>query len=124
MEKIAQMALLVDFYGPLLTDKQRNVWDFHYQQDLSLAEIAEIENTSRQAVHDLLKRTEKLLSEYEEKLGLIKRFWAEKEKLQEAERLLQELNASDFANNFAWERFSKAHSKVHEVFLDVAENIE
>lgn len=120
MEKFARMALLADFYGPLLTEKQRNVWDLHYQQDLSLAEIAEAENTSRQAVHDLLKRTEKILTDYEEKLGLIDRFLTEREKLQEAETLLENLIADKdhlkSLNSTFRAKLTDIRTKIHEVF--------
>lgn len=111
MDKLAKMALLVDFYGPLLTEKQRNVWDLHYQQDLSLAEIAEVEHISRQAIHDLLKRTERILAEYEDKLGLVQRFWTERKKLMEVQVLLQELNEQDYTNLAAWERHCQIRTK-------------
>lgn len=74
IEKIARIALLLDFYGGLLTDKQQLCLDMHYNQDLSLAEIAETFSVSRQAVHDILKRAENLLEEYEMRLGLLQRF--------------------------------------------------
>ncbi|GAB6152306.1 YlxM family DNA-binding protein [Desulfosporosinus burensis] len=119
MDKLAEMALLVDFYGPLLTEKQQNVWDLHYQQDLSLAEIAEIEHISRQAIHDLLKRTERILAEYEEKLGLVQRFWTDREKLMEVQTLLEGLNKEDFTNPAAWER----HCQMRSMFEDVFKNI-
>jgi hypothetical protein len=116
MEKLARMALLVDFYGPLLTEKQRNVWNLHYQMDLSLAEIAEAEHISRQAIHDLLKRTERILAEYEEKLGLIQRFWAEREKLMEAKTLSWGLGEHDFASRSAWERHQQLRAMIDEVY--------
>ncbi|KJS48665.1 putative DNA-binding protein [Desulfosporosinus sp. BICA1-9] len=119
MDKLAEMALLVDFYGPLLTEKQKNVWDLHYQQDLSLAEIAEIEHISRQAIHDLLKRTERILAEYEEKLGLVQRFWTDREKLMEVQTLLEGLKKEDFTNSAAWER----HCQMRIMFEDVSKNI-
>ena len=74
MEHLVQMGLLYDFYAPLLTDKQRQIAEEYYFQNLSLAEIAEEDKTSRQAVHDLLRRTEELLVRYEERLGLYKGF--------------------------------------------------
>lgn len=116
MEKLAKMALLADFYGPLLTDKQRNVWDLHYQQDLSLAEIAEVEHISRQAIHDLLKRTERILAEYEAKLGLVERFWAERGKLLEVQALLKEFNRQDFGSQAAWERHQLIHAMINDVY--------
>ncbi len=120
MEKLAKMALLADFYGPLLTDKQRNVWDLHYQQDLSLAEIAEVEHISRQAIHDLLKRTERILTEYEDKLGLLQRFWAEREKLMEVQALLEELKEQDFSSQTAWERHQQIHTMIDDVYVIVS----
>lgn len=120
MEKLAKSALLVDFYGPLLTEKQRNVWDLHYQQDLSLTEIAEVEHISRQAIHDLLKRTERILNEYEDKLGLVQRFWTEREKLIEVQTLLQDLNKQDFSNSRAYEHHQKIRSMIEDVFNTIA----
>jgi len=120
MEKLARMALLVDFYGPLLTEKQRNVWNLHYQMDLSLAEIAEAEHISRQAIHDLLKRTERILAEYEEKLGLIQRFWAEREKLMEVKTLSWGLGEHDFASRSAWEQHQRLRAMIDEVY-DISE---
>jgi len=120
MEKLAKMALLVDFYGPLLTEKQRNVWDLHYQQDLSLTEIAEVEHISRQAIHDLLKRTERILTEYEDKLGLVQRFWIEREKLMEVQTLLQGLTKTDFSSQTAYECHQKIRTMIEDVFANIA----
>lgn len=122
MEKLAKMALLADFYGPLLTEKQQNVWDLHYQQDLSLAEIAEVEHISRQAVHDLLKRTERILAEYEEKLGLVQRFWTEREKLMEVQALLQGLDEHDFSSPAAWDRHQEIRSKINDIYFNVSDD--
>lgn len=121
MEKLAKMALLADFYGPLLTEKQRNVWDLHYQQDLSLAEIAEVEHISRQAIHDLIKRTERILAEYEEKLGLVQRFWAEREKLMEVKTLSQGLKEQDFTSQSAWERHQQLRAMIDEVYVNISD---
>ncbi|HUS89471.1 MAG TPA: putative DNA-binding protein [Desulfosporosinus sp.] len=121
MEKLAKIALLADFYGPLLTEKQRNVWDLHYQEDLSLAEIAEVEHISRQAIHDLLKRTERILAEYEEKLGLVQRFWAEREKLMEVKTLSQGLNEQDFTSWSAWERHQQLRAMIDEVYVNISD---
>ncbi|MDP4125665.1 MAG: putative DNA-binding protein [Bacillota bacterium] len=119
MDKIAKMALLADFYGPLLTEKQQNVWDLHYQQDLSLAEIAEAEHISRQAIYDLLKRTERILAEYEEKLGLVQRFWTERLKLAQVQALLQEFDEQDFASDPARERYQKVSAMIEDLFLNI-----
>ncbi|HOJ76742.1 MAG TPA: putative DNA-binding protein [Bacillota bacterium] len=74
MERLVRTGLLYDFYGGLLTDKQRKVMELYYNEDWSLAEIATKEAVSRQAVHDLLQRSERLMEEYEAKLGLVKLF--------------------------------------------------
>ena len=74
MDDILQLTLLYDFYGELLTEKQKQVYELHYQNDLSLTEIGEELSISRQAVRDQLKRTEKILLDYEEKLQLVSRF--------------------------------------------------
>ena len=68
---MVEEGLLYDFYGPLLTAHQQKVYEMAVYEDLSLNEIADIEGVSKQAVHDLLKRTTTLLKGYEEKLGLI-----------------------------------------------------
>ena len=69
-----EIAMLLDFYGELLTEKQRETMELYYNEDLSLAEIAEPLNISRQGVRDSIKRGEKQLMELEDTLGLAKRF--------------------------------------------------
>ena len=68
-----ERALLFDYYGGMLTDKQRDCFDMRYNQDLSLGEIAEAMGVSRQAVNDNLTRTEALLRRMEENIGSVKR---------------------------------------------------
>lgn len=67
-------SMLLDFYGELLTDKQRECFDLHYNEDLSLSEIAEQSGISRQGVWDNIRRAEAALQEIEDKTGLIGRF--------------------------------------------------
>lgn len=68
-----EMALLFDYYGGMLTDKQRDCFDMRYNQDLSLGEIGEALGVSRQAVCDNLSRTEALLRRMEQNIGCVQR---------------------------------------------------
>lgn len=74
MEKIVEQGLLYDFYGELLTDHQKQVYEAAVYHDMSLGEIAEDFGISRQGVFDLIKRCDKTLQGYEEKLKLIQKF--------------------------------------------------
>ena len=69
-----RMAMLFDFYGDVLTDRQKEFYDLYYNEDLSLGEIAENYGITRQGVRDVIVRAEAVLTELEDKTGLIKRF--------------------------------------------------
>lgn len=69
-----RMTMLYDFYGELLTDRQKEFFDFYYNDDLSLSEIAENAGISRQGVRDVIVRAEGIMQEVEDKTGLIRRF--------------------------------------------------
>lgn len=81
MERIVEQGLLYDFYGELLTDHQKSVYEDAVYNDMSLAEMAGQYGISRQGVHDLIRRCDKLLAEYEEKLHLVKKFTEAKKTL-------------------------------------------
>lgn len=72
--QVYRMSMLFDFYGELLTDRQREFFDLYYNDDLSLAEIAENAGISRQGVRDIIVRAEGVMQEVEDKTGLIRRF--------------------------------------------------
>lgn len=74
LDKIVRIGLLMDIYGDLLTEKQRNFVKMHYEDDMSFQEIAETANISRQAVFDAVKNAEESLENFESKLNLISRF--------------------------------------------------
>lgn len=74
MEKFYEQALLYDFYGELLTPHQRSIYEDAVFNDMSLSEIAEEQGISRQGVHDLIRRCDKILQDYESKLHLVNKF--------------------------------------------------
>lgn len=84
-------AMLLDFYGDLLTAKQRECFDLHYNEDLSLSEIAEQSGISRQGVWDNIRRAQTALDEMEEKTGLVRRFSRIDGALERLSRQLEEL---------------------------------
>ena len=85
MEKIIERNLLFDFYGDLLTERQRNIYQDAVYGDLSLSELADDYGISRQGIHDQIKRCDKALEEYESKLHLVERF----EKIKQYSKELQ-----------------------------------
>lgn len=90
MEKIVEQGLLYDFYGELLTKHQRQIYENIVYDNLSLGEIAQEEGISRQAVHDIVKRCDKSLQDYEDKLQLIARFESIKAKISAINRLSEQ----------------------------------
>lgn len=90
MEKIVEQGILYDFYGQLLTEHQKNIYEDVVFNDLSLGEIAKEQGISRQGVHDLIKRCDKILAGYEEKLQLVHKFNQTKKKVEEIRQLTRE----------------------------------
>ena len=84
MEEKVKISMLCEFYGKLLTEKQYEFINDYYNNDLSLSEIAENNNITRQAVRDIIKKGEKKLFEYEEKLRFMKRTLNQEKKIEEA----------------------------------------
>lgn len=97
-EKNLTMTVLFDFYGEILTEKQKQVIDLYYNDDLSLAEIAEQAQITRQGVRDCIKRAEATMSFMEEKLGLARKFGV-------AHRSIEEIRADAAAIAEINERF-------------------
>ena len=92
MSKDLSISILMDFYGELLTQKQRDTLDFYYNSDYSLAEIAEHFDISRQGVRDFIKRGEKQLAEFEEKLGMVKKYSTISSHISEIESVMESNN--------------------------------
>ena len=84
MEKKVEISMLWEIYGKLLTNKQYEIIDNYYNADLSLSEIAENNKITRQAVRDILKKGEKKLFEYEEKLGIMRRMLNQEKRIEKA----------------------------------------
>jgi len=107
---MTRMTWLYDFYGNLLTDKQKQYMELYYSHDLSLGEISEEQQVSRQAVHDNLKRAQKALENYEDKLGLVAKFMQERAKLNKIVVLLE-----DFEKTGAIQPVGEATGMIKEI---------
>ena len=97
-----RMAMLFDFYGDLLTERQREFYDLYYHEDLSLSEIAENYGISRQGVRDVIVRAEAAMSEIEEKTHIIRRFHQSRAAIAAidaaADRLLQAVDERSYGD--------------------------
>ena len=91
LEQRIYLAQLFDIYGPLLTEKQRRCLEMHLLEDFSMSEIGESLQVSRQAVYDILHRSEQTMTEYEDKLGLPQRLTKQRQELTEIYDELQVL---------------------------------
>lgn len=92
MEKIYKISLLLDFYGQLLSQKQYEILDLHFNNDYSLSEIAEHYNLSRQGIYDNIKRGKAYLLNLEDKLGLVSKFTEQKTKAEKILEYIKKIN--------------------------------
>ena len=95
LEERVYLSMLYDFYGALLKENNRRIFEAYIQEDYSISEIAEEMEISRQAVHDAVKRITKHLRGYEEKLGLLERFELQRNEMKRLHECLQEMNISE-----------------------------
>lgn len=95
LEERVYLSMLYDFYGALLKENNRRIFEAYIQEDYSISEIAEEMEISRQAVHDAVKRITKQLKGYEEKLGLLERFELQRNEMKRLHECLQEMNISE-----------------------------
>ncbi|QNL43288.1 YlxM family DNA-binding protein [Oscillibacter hominis] len=91
-----RMTMLFDFYGELLTDRQKEFFDLYYNEDLSLSEIAENAGISRQGVRDVIVRAEAYMTEIEDKTGLIRRFLQMRQHLESIESAASEIRTINY----------------------------
>ena len=98
-DKITEASLLYDFYGRLLTEKQQEITRLYHEENHSLSEIAQAFAISRQAVHDTLKHAERALREYEEKLGLLRKFADTEKRIKEINGCIDALMCGEAERN-------------------------
>ncbi len=106
---------LYEMYGSLLTKKQQRCLELYFYEDYSLAEIADEMQVSRQAVHDLLKRVEQALEQYEKMLGFLKRTETSRRLLDEAQRLLEETAAGTSRRFVGSDKLGRVREILHEL---------
>ena len=99
MEKIVKQSLLYDFYGELLTEHQKSIYEDYVLNDIGISEIAEERGISRQGVHDLIRRCDKILDGYEEKLHLLERFQLIKDEVTGLKVSVEALDHKDLSEN-------------------------
>ncbi len=98
MEKIVEQGILYDFYGELLTKRQRKLYEDAVYNDYSISEIASEEGISRQSVFDLLKRVNQLLESYESKLHLVEKFRTIQERVHEIHQITNQDEVKELLN--------------------------
>lgn len=113
LDSVAEASLLYDFYGNLLTENQNQVMRLYHEENLSLGEIAEERGISRQGVHDTLKKAEKALREYENRLGLVARFDNNRKSVDELAKLINEVSISDESAD------SKKMEQIKEILTEI-----
>lgn len=116
MDKILEITLLYDFYGELLTDKQKQIFEMYHLNDLSLGEIGEQLKISRQAVRDSLKHSENSLKEYENKLELISKFICNKAYIEQIQQIINSLKQSALS-----EQSIKCLEQIDKLILKIVE---
>ena len=98
MEKILEQTLLYDFYGELLTEHQKQIYEDVVLGDLSFSEVAEDRGISRQGVHDLVRRCNKILNDYEAKLHLVEKFLNIRAQVKQIRVLAREYHSDEIVN--------------------------
>ncbi len=116
--EVYEISMLLDFYGQLLTESQYNVMDMHYNQDLSLTELAEALQITRQGAHDFIKRGKKQLLDFEEKLGLLARFREARNQLESLQEDFQLLDRSEMEGGNAY-LLDQIEEKLYKIISDL-----
>lgn len=114
MNEILEQALLYDFYGELLTDHQKDIYEQFVLEDLSLSEIAQDKGISRQGVHDLVKRCQRILEGYESKLHLVEKFISVKKMVHEIDDVLDSYDNQEMEPKVMAERIREISDTIIE----------
>lgn len=115
MERMVRTGLLYDFYGKLLTEKQRQAMELYYLENWSLTEIAASDGISKQAVYDILQRSEKIIEEFEEKLGLLQRFLDQQKILNDISRRVEKVLTSLPEDSTNQQELIAINRQIHEL---------
>ena len=110
-DQALHMTMLYDFYGDLLTERQREFYDLYHNEDLSLAEIAENYGISRQGVRDVIIRAEAILNDFEEKTGIVARFLKVRTTLEEVQSLVEAAEERNMSRSRD-SRLTEIHSEI------------
>ncbi len=116
--KDMKIPLLLDYYGDMLTDNQRETLELYYDEDMSLAEIAEHQNISRQGVRDSIKRGEAYMFELEEKLGLIERIEKLQSTIRKMSTLADEIETEN-NNTFLSRTIAEKAREIHDLAFNI-----
>ena len=121
MAKNLEISYLLDFYGEVLTEKQRDVMEQYYNDDLSLAEIADNFGITRQGVRDSIKRGESILLELEEKVGFARRYKAVQAGVAQLETLVRDVRFYNSTSYTSSEEIDKATARMLELIESISE---
>jgi predicted DNA-binding protein YlxM (UPF0122 family) len=119
LDTIAQASLLYDFYGALLTDKQREVMELYHEENYSIVEIAEELGVTKQAIHENLRKSEKILMGYEEKLGLMRRLLETRELIEDIDKRIDTL--IEEVRKTGPEKIGKSLEEIRDMISDLEE---
>ena len=120
MDKKLTVSLLLDFYGQVLSEKQFQIMDYYYNDDLSLREISEILGITRQGVHDTIKRSEAFLEELEQSLGLYSKWQRLQQQLESIEGAVKKINCEN--NRLCKNEAIKSNCLLIEQAIDAMKN--
>ncbi len=123
MQETIELSRLYDFYGDLLTDKNKDVFEEYILNDLSLTEIAEQKGITRQGIYDIVRRSSKKIREYEDSLHLVKKFKSIKEKINQIQDYIDELKLIDTENSKSNKKFQNTLDKINDLTNEILQEL-